>query len=53
MRPLDHRERFDEAFSNSQNRVLPGVGHFVPYEAPASVVDALRELTTGESRLPR
>jgi pimeloyl-ACP methyl ester carboxylesterase len=44
MRPLDHREGFDEAFPRSVSRVLAGVGHFVPAESPGAVVDAIGEL---------
>jgi pimeloyl-ACP methyl ester carboxylesterase len=48
MRPLDHREGFEESFPNSESRVLEGVGHFVPHEAPGQVADALRELATAQ-----
>jgi pimeloyl-ACP methyl ester carboxylesterase len=44
MRPLDHREGFEEAFPRSVSRVLAGVGHFIPAESPGAVVDAIREL---------
>ena len=44
MRPLDHREGFDRAFPGSQSRVLTGVGHFVPAEAPDAVIEAIEEL---------
>jgi pimeloyl-ACP methyl ester carboxylesterase len=44
MRPLDHREGFEQAFPRSQSRVLAGVGHFVPIEAPHAVADAVGEL---------
>ena len=50
MRPLDHREGFEESFPNSKSRVLEGVGHFVPHEAPGQVADALRELATAQKR---
>jgi pimeloyl-ACP methyl ester carboxylesterase len=41
MRPLEHREGFELAFPNSTSRVLAGVGHFVPAEAPDAVVEAI------------
>jgi pimeloyl-ACP methyl ester carboxylesterase len=44
MRPLAHREGFEQAFSRSQSRVLAGVGHFVPIEAPEAVAKAVGEL---------
>ncbi len=44
MRPLDHREGFERAFPNSESRVLAGVGHFVPAEAPDAVVEAIAAL---------
>lgn len=44
MRPLDHREGFEQAFPRSESRVLNGVGHFVPAEAPDAVVRAIAEL---------
>jgi pimeloyl-ACP methyl ester carboxylesterase len=44
MRPLDHMEGFELAFPKSVSRVLPGVGHFVPAEAPDAVVSAIAEL---------
>ena len=44
MRPLDHRDGFEESFPNSESYVLEGVGHFVPHEVPEQVADALREL---------
>jgi pimeloyl-ACP methyl ester carboxylesterase len=44
MRPLAHREGFERAFPNSASRVLAGVGHFVPAEAPAAVVEAVTDL---------
>jgi pimeloyl-ACP methyl ester carboxylesterase len=44
MRPLAHREGFEQAFPRSQSRVLAGVGHFVPIEAPAAVAEAVGEL---------
>lgn len=44
MRPLDHREGSEQAFPRSESQVLPGVGHFVPAEAPDAVVRAIAEL---------
>jgi pimeloyl-ACP methyl ester carboxylesterase len=44
MRPLEHREGFEQAFPRSQSRVLAGVGHFVPIEAPQAVAEAVGEL---------
>ncbi len=43
MRPLDHREGFERAFPRSSSRVLPGIGHFVPFEDPDAVVRAIAE----------
>jgi pimeloyl-ACP methyl ester carboxylesterase len=47
MRPLEHREGFELAFPNSASRVLAGVGHFVPFEAPDAVVEAIGDLVGG------
>jgi pimeloyl-ACP methyl ester carboxylesterase len=44
LRPLDHREGFEQAFPRSESRVLSGVGHFVPAEAPDAGVFAIAEL---------
>lgn len=44
MRPLAYREGFERTFPRSTSRVLPGVGHFVPAEAPEAVVAAIDEL---------
>jgi pimeloyl-ACP methyl ester carboxylesterase len=44
MRPLDHREGFEQAFPRSESRVLGGVGRFVPAEAPDAVVGAITDL---------
>jgi pimeloyl-ACP methyl ester carboxylesterase len=44
MRPLEHREGFEHTFPRAESRVLAGVGHFVPAEAPADVVDAIAAL---------
>jgi pimeloyl-ACP methyl ester carboxylesterase len=44
MRPLNHREGFEQAFPRSESRVLEGVGHFVPAESPDEVVRAIAEL---------
>jgi pimeloyl-ACP methyl ester carboxylesterase len=44
MRPLTHRSGFERAFPHSVSRILPGVGHFAPTEAPEAVVAATAEL---------
>jgi pimeloyl-ACP methyl ester carboxylesterase len=44
MRPLEQREGFEQAFPRSRSRVLAGVGHFVPIEAPEAVAEAVGEL---------
>ncbi|MEW2386585.1 alpha/beta hydrolase [Micromonospora sp. NPDC047707] len=44
MRPLSHKENFELAFPLSVSVILPGVGHFVPLEAPNAVVDAIDRL---------
>ncbi len=44
MRPLTQRPGFERAFPNSRSRILRGVGHFVPAEAPDVVVAAVAEL---------
>jgi pimeloyl-ACP methyl ester carboxylesterase len=49
MRPLDHRQGFQLAFTNSRDHVLSGVGHFVPAEAPDAVVAAIADLIAGRS----
>jgi pimeloyl-ACP methyl ester carboxylesterase len=48
MRPLDHREGFERSFPRSESRVLTGVGHFVPAEAPEAVVAAIASLMWAE-----
>jgi pimeloyl-ACP methyl ester carboxylesterase len=49
MRPVEHREGFESAFPQSTSRVLPGVGHFVPFEAADDVTAALVELVDATS----
>jgi pimeloyl-ACP methyl ester carboxylesterase len=49
MRPLAHREGFTQAFPRSTSTVLPGVGHFVPAEAPGAVAAAITELLQATS----
>ena len=44
VRPLEHRDGFELAFPLSESRVLSGVGHFVPSEAPGAVAAAVKEL---------
>ena len=40
--PSAWADRIPEFFPTSTVRILPGVGHFVPFEAPDDVADALR-----------
>ncbi len=42
--PLAWADALDDWFSDVQLQVLPGVGHFVPLEAPDAVVDAIGAL---------
>lgn len=42
--PVEWADRIPEFFPNSTLRRLPGVGHFVPFEAPDEVVAAIHEL---------
>jgi pimeloyl-ACP methyl ester carboxylesterase len=51
MRPLEHRAGFKLAFPRSQSRVLAGVGHFVPTEAPEAVRASVRELSEARKDL--
>jgi pimeloyl-ACP methyl ester carboxylesterase len=44
MRPLDHLEGFEHAFSHATSRILAEVGHYVPAEAPDAVVGAIGDL---------
>lgn len=44
MRPLEHMEGFERTFPTSVTRVLHGVGHFVPAEAPNAVAEAISAL---------
>lgn len=44
MRPLDHKDGFELTFPAAVSKVLPGVGHFVPAEAPKAVADAIAAL---------
>jgi pimeloyl-ACP methyl ester carboxylesterase len=37
-------EGFERAFPESESRLLTGVGHFVPAEAPDAVVQAIADL---------
>jgi pimeloyl-ACP methyl ester carboxylesterase len=50
MRPLEHREGFEQAFPRSTSRVLRGVGHFVPAEAPGAVVTAITQVLQATNR---
>lgn len=45
--PVAWADRLDAFFANAELRVLPGVGHFAPLEAPAAVADAIRERLAG------
>jgi pimeloyl-ACP methyl ester carboxylesterase len=47
MRPLEQRDGFERAFPNATSRILTGVGHFVPAEAPEAVIAAIAELLGG------
>jgi pimeloyl-ACP methyl ester carboxylesterase len=41
--PVAWSDRIGEFFADADLRVLPGVGHFAPLEAPAAVADAVTE----------
>jgi pimeloyl-ACP methyl ester carboxylesterase len=41
--PVAWADRIPEFFPQSTLRRLPGVGHFVPFEAPEEVLEAIRE----------
>ncbi len=41
--PVEWSDRIPEFFPNASLRRLPGVGHFVPFEAPEDVVAAIGE----------
>lgn len=41
--PPEWSDRLSEFFPNSSLELLPGVGHFVPFEAPDEVIAAIRE----------
>ncbi|MGH2739474.1 MAG: alpha/beta fold hydrolase [Actinomycetota bacterium] len=41
--PVAWADRLQESFPNSTLQTLPGVGHFVPFEAPDEVTDAIRD----------
>ena len=43
--PVAWSDRLDEHYARVQLTVLPGVGHFVPLEAPAEVAAAIRAAT--------
>jgi len=49
MRPLEHREGFEQVFPRATSTILPGVGHFVPAEAPGAMVAAITELLQATS----
>ncbi|HEY2703263.1 MAG TPA: alpha/beta hydrolase [Candidatus Dormibacteraeota bacterium] len=42
--PPDWAEGLDRTLGAHRLRVLPGVGHFIPLEAPGALVDAVRSL---------
>jgi pimeloyl-ACP methyl ester carboxylesterase len=44
--PAEWADALDDWFTDVQLEVLPGVGHFVPLEAPDAVVDAVRALAS-------
>lgn len=44
--PVEWSDRLTEFFPNSTLQTLPGVGHFVPFEAPDEVIAATREALT-------
>jgi pimeloyl-ACP methyl ester carboxylesterase len=41
--PPEFSDRLAEFFPRSTLELLPGVGHFVPFEAPDDVIGAVRE----------
>ena len=43
--PVAWSDRIDAFFARAQLRVLDGVGHFVPLQAPVEVADAIRAAT--------
>ena len=43
--PVAWSDRIDAFFASAQLRVLDGVGHFVPLQAPVEVADAIRAAT--------
>lgn len=45
--PVEWSDRIGEFFPSSTVRRLPGVGHFVPFEAPDEVLEAIREALSG------
>jgi pimeloyl-ACP methyl ester carboxylesterase len=45
--PPELSDRLKEFFPNSSLELLPGVGHFVPFEAPDDVIAAIREALAG------
>jgi pimeloyl-ACP methyl ester carboxylesterase len=44
--PVELADRLPEFFPSSSLEVLPGVGHFVPFEAPEEVTTAIRKALT-------
>jgi pimeloyl-ACP methyl ester carboxylesterase len=45
--PVAWADRVGEFFADVDLRVLPGIGHFAPLEAPAAVAAAVRERLIG------
>ncbi len=45
--PPSWADRLGEYFPRHTLRVLPGVGHFVPFEAPEAVLEAIRAACSG------
>jgi pimeloyl-ACP methyl ester carboxylesterase len=37
-------EGLERSLADHRLRILPGVGHFIPFEAPDAVVEAVRAL---------
>jgi pimeloyl-ACP methyl ester carboxylesterase len=48
--PATWSDRLGETFPDLRLRVLPGVGHFVPFEAPDEAVQAIRDGLAAERR---
>lgn len=44
--PPPHSRRLGAGLPNATNRWLPGIGHMLAYEAPAAILEAVREAST-------